>query len=315
MILTITLNSALDVTYRLAAVRWRDANRVEEVRRLAGGKGINVARVLHALGHQAVVTGFAGGPTGEELRTDLATAGLHDRLVPIAGETRRTVAVVETGAGGGTTLLSEPGPRVTGPEWRRLLECVGGLLGAAEAMVLSGSLPPGVPPDGYATLARQAAAAGVPVLLDADGEALRRGVMGRPVVAKPNAEELRRATFTRDPVAGAEALRRAGAEAVVVSLGQDGLLACTPEGGWRADPPERVVGNPTGAGDAAVAALAVGVAVGQPWPLRLTHAVALSAAAVRAPLAGGFDATAYRAYLGQVRVVPLAAGEEAPCRW
>jgi tagatose 6-phosphate kinase len=315
VILTITLNSALDVTYQLAAVRWHDANRVEAVRRLAGGKGINVARVLHALGHQAVVTGFAGGPTGEEVRADLAAAGLHDRLVPIAGETRRTVTVVETRAGGGATLLTEPGPRVTAAEWRRLLEQVGELLGGAEAMVVSGSLPPGVPPDGYAALARQGAAAGVPVLLDADGEALRRGVAGRPAVAKPNAEELRRATSARDPVAGAEALRRAGAEAVVVSLGQNGLLACTPEGGWRADPPERVSGNPTGAGDAALAALAVGVASGQPWPRRLIHAVALSAAAVRAPMAGSFDAAAYRAYLDQVRVVPLAAGEEAPCRW
>jgi tagatose 6-phosphate kinase len=315
VILTITLNSALDVTYRLAAVRWREANRVEEVGRRAGGKGVNVARVLHALGHRAVVTGFAGGPTGEEVRADLAAAGLPDRLVPIAGDTRRTVTVVETGPGGGTTLLSEPGPQVTAAEWRALLERVGGLLGDAQAMVASGSLPPGVPRDGYATLARQGAAAGVPVLLDADGEALRRGVAGRPAVAKPNAEELRRATAAGDPAAGAEALRRAGAEAVVVSLGPDGLLACTSEGGWRAAPPERVSGNPTGAGDAAVAALAAGVAGGRPWPLRLAHAVALSAAAVRVPLAGGFDAAAYRAWAGRVRVVPLAAGEEAPCRW
>jgi hypothetical protein len=84
MILTITLNSALDVTYRLAAVRWHGANRVKEVRRRAGGKGINVARVLHALGRDAVVTGFAGGPTGEQVRADLAAAGLHEQLIPIA---------------------------------------------------------------------------------------------------------------------------------------------------------------------------------------------------------------------------------------
>jgi len=116
-------------------------------------------------------------------------------------------------------------------------------------------------------------------------------------------------------VAGAEALRRAGAEAVVVSLGHHGLFACTPEGAWRAAPPERVAGNPTGAGDAAVAALAVGVAGGQPWPRRLANAVALSAAAVRAPLAGSFDAAAYRAYLEQVQVAPLSADEEALCRW
>jgi tagatose 6-phosphate kinase len=313
MILTITLNSALDLTYRLGAVRWHGANRVREVRCRAGGKGINVARVLHALGRDALVTGFAGGPTGEQVRADLAAAGLHEQLVPIAGDTRRTVAIVETAASGGATLLSEPGPRITGAEWRRLLGHVGGLLDGAEAMVLSGSVPPGVPPDGYATLARQAAAAGVPVLLDADAAALRRGVAGRPAVAKPNWEELHRATSARDPLTGAETLRRAGAEAVVVSLGPDGLLASTPAGGWRAALPERLAGNPTGAGDAAVAALAVGVASGQPWPLRLTHATALSAAAVRAPLAGSFDQAVYQDLLGRVRVTPLATGEQAQC--
>src|SRR6266542_1163119 len=220
MILTITLNTALDVTYRLAAVRWHGANRVKEVRCRAGGKGINVAGVLHALGRDAVVTGFAGGPTGEQVRADLTAAGLHEQLVTIAGDT--------------ATLLSEPGPPITGAECRRLLGHVDGLLDGAEAMVLSGSVPPGVPPDGYARLARQAAAAGVPVLLDADAAALRLGVAGRPAVAKPNWEELHRATSARDPLTGAETLRRAGAEAVVVSLGPDGLLASTPEGGWRA---------------------------------------------------------------------------------
>jgi len=313
LILTITLNSALDVTYRLAAVRWRGANRVREVWYRGGGKGINVARVLHALGREVVVTGFAGGPTGERVRADLAAAGLHQQLVPIAAATRQTVTVVETAASGGATLLSEPGPRITGAEWRRLLGHVGELLHGAEAMVLSGSMPPGVPPDGYATLARQATAAGVPVLLDADATALRRGVAGRPAIAKPNWEELHRATSARDPRTGAEALRRAGAEAVVVSLGPDGLLASTPEGGWLAVPPERLAGNPTGAGDAAVAALAVGVVSGQPWPLRLTHAAALSAAAVRAPLAGGFDQDVYRDLLGRVRVTPLATDEAAQC--
>jgi tagatose 6-phosphate kinase len=102
-------------------------------------------------------------------------------------------------------------------------------------------------------------------------------------------------------------LRRAGAEAVVVSLGADGMLALTPDGELMAKPPRRMTGNPTGAGDAAVAALSAGLARGASWPERLREAVALSAAAVSAPLAGDFDGPAYRELLARARAVPLAS--------
>ena len=157
--------------------------------------------------------------------------------------------------------------------------------------MLSGSLPPGVPAEAYAELIRLAAAGGVPAVLDTSGEALRRGAAAGPAVVKPNLAELE-ATVGRavpaDPsaVAGAaDELRSHGAEAVVVSLGADGLLAVTGDGTWLAAP-ARAAGNPTGAGDAAVAGLARGLALGRPWPERLRHAAALGAAAVAAPVAG-----------------------------
>ncbi len=111
---------------------------------------------------------------------------------------------------------------------------------------------------------------------------------------KPNRDELARVAGGEDRVAAADGLRAAGAGSVVVSGGADGMIAVTPEGVWRAAPPERVAGNPTGAGDAAVAALTAGLVDGRAWPERLADAVALSAAAVGAPVAGGFDHQLYR---------------------
>jgi tagatose 6-phosphate kinase len=310
MIVTVTLNLALDVTYEVDFVAWHAANRVAAVAQRAGGKGVNVARILQATGHDVVVTGLVEGPTGEAVRGDLARAGLADALVPVAGETRRTLAVVD-GAQGDATGFWEAGALISGIEWTRFVESYRTLLAQAEGVVLSGSLPPGLPADAYAVLCRLAAEAGVPAMLDADGEALRLGLAGRPDLVKPNRDELARVTAQLDPVEAAEALRADGANAVVVSLGAEGLLAVTPEGRWRVAPAVRVAGNPTGAGDGAVAALAAGLVSGRSWPERLADAAALSAAAVSAPLAGSFDEQTYRSQLGAVRVEALT-GSPSP---
>ena len=309
MIVTVTLNLALDVTYTVPEVRVHTANRVSLVAERAGGKGVNVARVLQALGHECLVCGFAGGHTGDAVREELGTAGLSCALTTIAGESRRTLAVVDE-AHGDATGFWEPGPEIAGAEWRAFLDAYDALVSDADAVVLCGSLPPGVPADAYAVLGRQARAAAVRTVLDADGDALRRGLAGGPELVKPNRDELARAAGNADPIAGAEALLEAGAGAVVVSDGHEGLTAVAPEGRWRASPPERVHGNPTGAGDAAVAALTAGLVQGLPWPARLADAAALSAAAVGSPLAGDFDAELYRRYRDAVLVVALDAPSE-----
>ena len=293
MIATVTLNLALDVTYTVGEVTWHAANRVTAVSERAGGKGVNVARVLAALGHCAVVCGLAGGPTGDAITAELEAVGMQIALTPIAGSNRRTVAVVDSTAGDATGFW-EPGPTVAEGEWHAFLDAYETVLGDARAVVLSGSLPPGLPLDAYGQLCRRAAEAGVPAILDADGDALRAGLAGRPAVIKPNRDELARVAGGGDWIAAAGSLTKAGAGSVVVSGGAEGMLAVTPEGVWRAAPPERVAGNPTGAGDAAVAALTAGLVAGRTWPELLADAVALSAAAVGTPVAGGFDDELYR---------------------
>ncbi|MFE0844712.1 1-phosphofructokinase family hexose kinase [Streptomyces rochei] len=299
MILTVTLNTALDITYRVPGLRPHASHRVTEVTERPGGKGLNVARVLAALGHPVTVTGFAGGSTGATVRATLAgVPGVVDALVPVAGATRRTVAVVDERTGD-TTQLNEPGPVVAPAEWNAFQEAYEGLLAGAAAVALCGSLPPGVPVGAYAGLVRTARAAGVPVLLDTSGEPLRRGVAARPDLIKPNADELAELTGSHEPLRATQAARRRGARSVVASLGAAGLLAETPEGRWRAAPPAQVRGNPTGAGDSAVAGLLSGLVEHLPWPDRLARAVALSAATVLSPVAGEFDRAAYEELLGR----------------
>ncbi|MFK0225641.1 1-phosphofructokinase family hexose kinase [Streptomyces sp. NPDC090303] len=302
MILTVTLNTALDLTYRVPALVPHASHRVTQVIERPGGKGLNVARVLAALGYETVATGFAGGATGATLRDLLAQTPVRDELVGTAGPTRRTVAVVDT-ASGDTTQLNEPGPSVTAAEWTAFRARFSELLGGAAAVALCGSLPPGIHVGAYAELIRLARTAGVPVLLDTSGEPLRRGIAARPDLVKPNAEELAQLTGAREPHRATRDARRRGAHAVISSLGPEGLLAATPEGLWRAAPPAAVRGNPTGAGDSAVAGLLSGLVDGASWPDRLTRAVALSAATVLSPVAGEFDPAAYEELLPRVKVV------------
>lgn len=316
MIVTVTLNIALDVTYRVAALNPGTSIRVDAVEQRAGGKGVNVARVLHALGHEVLVLGFAGGVYGGAVTADLVAERLPGDLVPIGGHTRRTVTVVD--AAGEATILLEPGPAVTVGEWASLLRRFNRHVPAAQAVVLSGSLPPGVPEDAYAQLVGLARSAGVPAILDASGPALVRGLAGEPSIVKPNLDELISATPGVIPAPGrlgvlrrAARLREAGAVAVVASLGRDGMIACAADGCWHGRLPELrdVRGNPTGAGDAAVAALAAGTAAGLHWPELLKDAVALSAAAVSHELAGSFDDDAYRELIAHVQVERVAADE------
>ncbi|MEV4616706.1 1-phosphofructokinase family hexose kinase [Kitasatospora sp. NPDC049258] len=308
MILTVTLNAALDVTYFVDRLTPRTSHRVHAVHERAGGKGVNVARVLAAFGQPATVTGLAGGPTGAVLRRELTAAGLRHELVPIAADSRRTVTVVSR-EDGDATVFNPVGPVVQPAEWQAFTAHYTELVREAEVVVLAGSLPPGLPADAYGQLVALAGVAGAATVLDTSGPALRAALAAGPDVIKPNAAELAAVTGGRDLAAAAAELRSAGALAVVASDGPDGLHAVTPQGSWRATPPERLAGNPTGAGDACVAALAAGLAAGTSWPEILREAVALSAAAVPCPVAGDFDADTYHRLRSTVPVEEVHAAD------
>ncbi|HEX9066640.1 MAG TPA: PfkB family carbohydrate kinase, partial [Streptosporangiaceae bacterium] len=193
MIVVVTLNPALDVTHYVDEADWGGVNRPHQVHVRAGGKGLNVARTLRALGQPVTLAGLCGGCTGRSVRAGLAGTGITAALTTIAGETRRTFVVADDSRGQ-TALFNEPGPQVTPAEYADFTAAYRASAGRAAAVVLSGSLPPGVPEDAYAGLIAIADRAGVPVILDASGPALRLGAAAGPAVVKPNLAELEAAS-------------------------------------------------------------------------------------------------------------------------
>jgi 1-phosphofructokinase family hexose kinase len=299
VIIVVCLNPALDVTHHVDAVDWGGVNRPRAVRARPGGKGLNVARTLHALGVDVLVLGLAGGITGAGVEAALRERCVPAVLTPVAGETRRTFSVVDDSR---VTAFYEPGPTVSEEEFAAFRLGYEQALDRAAAVVLCGSLPPGLEPATYATLLQ---AAGIPAVLDTHGEALRLGAAAGAAIVKPNLAELKSLTghklATPDEVIAAAGQLR-GAQAVVVTLGPDGLLAMTGDGCWRARVPAAVTGNATGAGDAVAAALAHGLVLGRPWDERLRHAAALGAATAAAPVAGEFRRQDYLGALTAVTV-------------
>ena len=284
------LNPALDITYISPRFVIGEANRVSRVHAQAGGKAVNVARLLHQAGHDVVVTGFAGGLVGDEIAGHLDEWAVPHRLVQCAAVSRRTVSAFSA-EDGAVTAYNESGPPIAASEWARFADGFSELVRGASVVVLSGSLPAGLPVDAYRTLAGLAAGPGSDTFVDAHAAPLRAAIEAKPSLVKPNEHELAEAAGLAVPVslrAAAGAARQLlddGAQGVVVSLGARGLLGVLPGMSVLATPPTQR-GNSVGAGDAAFAALVQGHLASQPWPDRLRRAAAMSAAAVRQPVAG-----------------------------
>lgn len=299
-IVTVTPNPALDLTWRAERVVPGGSHRVPAAGVRAGGKGLNVARVLHAQGLAVRALTTTGGATGRIFADELAASGVPHRLVPVSVPTRRSAAIVDE-ALGDTSIFNERGENPTAAEWAELVAAADEELERATVLVVSGSLPPGAPEAIVEVLVAAAQGRGVPAIVDTSGPALLRAARAGAALVKPNREELEDATGLADPVAGALSLLGLGAGGVLCSLGAAGMLLLAgpladdgaPALALRARLPDPLAGNPTGAGDAAVAGaasvLADGAPVREAAERLLLRATAWSAAAVLAPLAGEID--------------------------
>ncbi len=291
MILTVTMNPAYDMTYRVERFERGQAHRVRSVEQRIGGKGINVTRVLNQLGRYARATGFSDHAFAAAAELELPVDFVH--ALPWV---RRTVVISESDDGTATALW-EPGARVSNPHAAEQLAVrVAGMLPDIAGLVISGSLPGGIEPALPAEIARNAIAADVPTICDVDGEALRLAAQVPGIVLTPNAAELQRLTGAEpasadEIVTAVHPLIENGVRAVIATRGTEGITAVTADGAWSAALPEPLAGNPTGAGDAAVAAViaALASASSTDWPALLADAVATSAAAVVVPVAGEID--------------------------
>ncbi len=301
MIVVVTPNPAVDVTYRVDEQRVGTTQRVRTVDRRPGGKGLNVARVLHAEGVRTHSVLPLGGAAGIWVADAVAAIGLDATTVPVPGETRTTVTVVDDLAH--PTMFGEPGPSVPPGSWSLIDDAVRAALGTTPApcgtvaLVLSGSLPVGAEPTVVVPWVTDAVAAGVLVIADLSGPSLLAAADAGATVCKPNREELADATGLPDERAGALDLLRRGAGLVVVSRGADGIAAHTPDDVVEVPAVPGVSGNPTGAGDAATAGLVLALSRGADTALALCTAAAFGAAAVLRPVAGEIDHDAAHRFL------------------
>jgi tagatose 6-phosphate kinase len=299
MIVAVTLDPAVHVSYDTERMVPGTTHPVGPVRYRAGGRGPAVARMLHYFGHEVVAAGLAGGTAGELIRAELSRRGVPTQFTPIARESRRVVEVTDLSTGT-TTSFAEPSPYITTEELGRLAGDYRGLLDGASAVVLSGGLADGLPPEIYGTFATYAAEAGVPVVLDAGGEPLRHGAARRPTLVIPEPRPHAGAPSadpqdTRDTRAdprdesrahpradprdesrdnGPAWLVAAGAGAVATVAGRT-VTVLTGQGEWRAG----LAGSAAMSRDALVAGFVPGVALGWSWPDMLQHAVSLAASA------------------------------------
>ncbi len=264
MILTITLNPSVDIAYQLDTFHLDTVNRVENVQKTAGGKGLNVTRVLKQIGEDVVATGFIGGEIGSYVKKQLTRNDIKNSFVEIGSETRNCIAVLHDGK---QTEILEQGPTIQEHEALNFIEHLEIILNNVDVVVISGSLPKGLASNYYVEIVELCKKCGVAVVLDCSGEALKKVLESqqKPTVIKPNTEELSQ-LIGKEVTDDIQELKSVlsgqlfqGIDWIVVSLGAKGAFAKHNDKFYRVRIPKIKVVNPVGSGDSTVAGIAAGL--------------------------------------------------------
>ncbi|MEZ5702767.1 MAG: 1-phosphofructokinase family hexose kinase [Burkholderiaceae bacterium] len=290
-VLCLTMNPSVDLATDTPRVLPTHKLRCGETLHDAGGGGINVARVLTRLGGQCRSLCPAGGPAGHWLETRMAQDGLHNTTIPIAQETRVSFCVHETETGQEFRFVM-PGPHLAAHEWQACLDHLSQLDPFPDYLVASGSLPPGVPTDFYARLARLCRQRGARLVLDCSGEPLAAALAEGVYLCKPNLKEL--GTLTAQALqtpaqweaAAWHCVETGQAEVVALTLGHLGAVLVAREGLWRAEPLHIPVASAVGAGDSFVGGLLWGLQQGLPLSESFAWGVAAGSAALMSVTTG-----------------------------
>ena len=260
MIITVSMNPAIDKTVEIEFLQPGGLNRIQKVEYDAGGKGINVSKTIHELGGESIATGFLGGNAGKTIENVLNEKKIPNDFIWVEGETRTNTKVFEKN--GAVTELNEPGPVITEEQMEELLEKLKGYANEKALFILAGSIPSGVDKHIYAQIIRTVHEKGAKVLLDADGELFRNSLAAEPDIIKPNRVELEEyagidyRASDEELLGLARELRSGGIETVAVSMGKSGAMLVTPDSEVRCPALSVKAHSTVGAGDAMVAALA-----------------------------------------------------------
>ncbi|GGY04629.1 phosphofructokinase [Litchfieldella qijiaojingensis] len=287
-VLTLSLNPALDLAIRLPRLVLGTVNRTDETHLEAAGKGVNVARVMVSLGHRVTVSGFLGAANDGPFLRAFEALGVTDAFIRVPGETRINAKVAE--GDGRVTDINGPGLAIVPEAWTRLIEWLDAIAADTErrpdAVVIAGSLPPGISSADQAALIRRLREHELPVWVDTSGQALAVAIDARPTAVKPNEQELAgwAGNVLDNDAQRLDAARRlhsAGVEEALISAGPHGVLWVSRRGAWLATPPSMTVESTVGAGDTLVAGMLHGVLEGHSTERTLGFATALSAESVR----------------------------------
>lgn len=283
MILTVTLNAAIDKRYVVDGFRIGEVNRVKECTYTPGGKGLNVSKPAAIAGDQVVATGFIGGHAGRYIEDSLKPFGIKGAFYHLKEESRSCINIWDDKNKTQTEFL-EPGFIVSMEDFRRFTEQFKELAGQAEVVAMSGSVPKGLDGTAYQCLVKIGKDLGKKVILDTSGKLLEMGIEAQPTMIKPNLDEIRMLTGKScdsldEMIRAAGEIHRRGVKIVAVSLGKDGSFVVCDTGVYRAIVPQINAVNTVGCGDSMIAGFALGLSQGLSVEEILRKASAISAAA------------------------------------
>lgn len=287
-IVTLTVNPALDISTSTSRVMSEHKLRCGPSRIDPGGGGVNVARTIHRLGGDVLAIYAAGGLTGATYRQLLEAEGVPTLAIPIAGTTRESFTIDETDSGEQFRFVLQ-GPELSEAEWTRCLTTVEAAIAPGGYVVASGSLPPGVPTDFYARVARLAHQHGARSIVDASGEALQAALAEGVYLVKASRRELSEftgrelANEQKEVDAATELVARGAAELVALTLGQAGAVLASASGAIRLPVPRVRVQSVVGAGDGFLGAFVWRLSQGQRPEVAFRSAVAAGSATAAKP--------------------------------
>ena len=309
MILTVTLNAAIDKRYVVEGFRTGEVNRVKECTYVPGGKGLNVSKPASIYGAEVVATGFAGGHAGAYIEDALKPFGIRSAFYHVDAESRSCINIWDEVNQVQTEFL-EPGFTLTEEDFAGFEAKFRQLVQDAKVVAMSGSVPKGLDRTAYQRLVKIVKDAGIPVILDTSGKLLEMGIEAIPTMIKPNIDEIRMLTGKRcddisEIIEAARAIHERGVKIVAVSLGADGSLAVGDDGIFRARVPKIDAVNTVGCGDSMIAGFALGLSKGLPLEETLRLASAISAAAAMREETGFFVMEDMEKLLPQIEITRL----------
>lgn len=260
MIITVTMNPAIDKTVEIEQLVPNGLNRIQKVEYDAGGKGINVSKTIHELGGESLAMGFLGGNAGKTIENVLTSWNISHDFIWVEGETRTNTKVFEKS--GGVTELNEPGPVIREDQVEELIQKICDHTDKDTLVVLAGSIPAGVDKKIYATITERVHEKGGSVLMDADGELFRNALKASPDIIKPNQVELEEYIGADYKLSMeelkdlAEKFQETGIRTVAISMGKAGAMIVRDKFAARCPAVSVKAHSTVGAGDAMVAALA-----------------------------------------------------------